>query len=222
TRFDDGGGEDAAVEVATQHITRLFRACEAQLRAFGAAPGEEARAGSAHERVRRNVQKTLAVELQRLSVQFRKQQKAYLAQLKARDARGGGGLGGAEGLLGSPGGRRGEEGDPGFSDVQAMRVSTASALAQERDREVARIVASIGDLAQVMKDLSVLVIDQGTVLDRIDYNMETAAASVEEGVRNLQQAEKTQRRGVAAMCVMLLVVAVVVLFLMLLLKIALF
>ena len=47
-------------------------------------------------------------------------------------------------------------------------------LAEERDREVRNILTSIADLAQIMKDLSTLVIDQGTVLDRIDYNMEQA------------------------------------------------
>ena len=55
-----------------------------------------------------------------------------------------------------------------------MRVDTLDAFAQERDREVRGILQSINDLAQIMKDLSVLVIDQGTIVDRIDYNMEQA------------------------------------------------
>jgi len=57
---------------------------------------------------------------------------------------------------------------------QALQVDSANALAEERDREVCNILQSIADLGQIMKDLSVLVIDQGTILDRIDYNMEQA------------------------------------------------
>ena len=36
--------------------------------------------------VKQNVQRTLAMELQKLSVQFRKQQKKYLQDIKQRDA----------------------------------------------------------------------------------------------------------------------------------------
>lgn len=54
------------------------------------------------------------------------------------------------------------------------------AFAQERDREVRNILQSINDLAQIMKDLSVLVIDQGTIVDRIDYNMEQVRVQLPE------------------------------------------
>ena len=56
--------------------------------------------------------------------------------------------------------------------LQMLRVEGMEAFAEERDREVRNILQSINDLGQVMKDLSVLVIDQGTILDRIDANMD--------------------------------------------------
>jgi len=51
--------------------------------------------------------------------------------------------------------------------VDDMEVQVA-----KRDHEINSIVESIEELSQIFKELAVLVIDQGTVLDRIDYNME--------------------------------------------------
>jgi hypothetical protein len=65
--------------------------------------------------------------------------------------------------------------------AQAMQASSMDAVAEERDQEVRNILTSIADLAQIMKDLSTLVIDQGTVLDRIDYNMEQVSLKVRTG-----------------------------------------
>jgi syntaxin 16 len=70
------------------------------------------------------LQRTLAVELQRLSVQFRKQQKGYLNRLRKGDGGGGGAGGSSLNLLDEGGrGRQEEEFDPGFSSMQASPVA---------------------------------------------------------------------------------------------------
>lgn len=66
------------------------------------------------------LQRTLAVELQRLSIQFRKQQKAYLNRLRSKDGGGAGGGGSSFDLLGDgqQGRQQQDDYDPGFSDMQ--------------------------------------------------------------------------------------------------------
>jgi syntaxin 16 len=42
---------------------------------------------------------------------------------------------------------------------------------QERNRQIADLVKSINQLSSIYKHLNELVIDQGSLIDRIDYNI---------------------------------------------------
>jgi syntaxin 16 len=73
----------------------------------------------------------------------------------------------------------------GFNVQQMAQLRQTEALSAEREKEITQIVESVNDLAQIMKDLSILVIDQGTIVDRIDYNITRVSTSVEQGVKEL-------------------------------------
>ena len=198
--FDDvGGAEYHVVEVVTNEITRLFKRCEGRLRRLGerAADGADAE----ETRVVKNVQTKLATEAHRLSVVFRKTQKEYLQRLQQQEGRGPGGAG-VDDIFANAGARaEHDDVDPGFSAQQMRRVDRVEAHSYERDREVMHILQSVNDLAGVMKDLSVLIIDQGTVLDRIDYNCEIVAVTVEEGRKQLAKAEDYQKNSRLILCI---------------------
>ena len=76
---------------------------------------------------------------------------------------------------------------------------------------------TINDLAVLFKDLSTLVVEQGTILDRIDYNIETARTDVVEGVVYLEKTknfEKSRRaRGFVAFLLAGIIVCCVLLIL---------
>lgn len=213
TSFDDTNSNEVEIEVITQEITRLFRKCEVRLQKFGSGKSTS----EADEKVKQNVQRTLASDLQKLSVKFRKQQRTYLNKLRQRDepTRSGGSL---AVLDDAPRQATEEEYDAGFSETQVLRVDGMEAFADERDREVRNILQSINDLGQIMKDLSVLVIDQGTILDRIDYNMDQVATKVDEGVQQLARAEQKQKQSRTILCIMFLVCAVIVMLIIVIVK----
>lgn len=79
-----------------------------------------------------------------------------------------------------------------------------SKLAEHREHEVMKIVKSIADLHDIFKDLGQMVQEQGTVLDRIDYNVEQTQTRVTQGFRQLQKAEMYQRKNRKMHCILIL------------------
>uniref|UniRef100_A0A182IUU7 Uncharacterized protein n=1 Tax=Anopheles atroparvus TaxID=41427 RepID=A0A182IUU7_ANOAO len=81
-------------------------------------------------------------------------------------------------------------------------------MLKSREDEVLRMTNSITDLNVIFKDISTLIQEQGTILDRIDYNIESAQVRVNDGLRQLQKSESYQRKNRKIHCIMLLAMTI--------------
>lgn len=87
-----------------------------------------------------------------------------------------------------------------------------------KSKEISHIVQTINDLAVLFKDLSTLVVEQGTIMDRIDYNIETARTDVVEGVVYLEKTEKMEKSARARSVVAFLLAGIIVCCVLLMLR----
>ncbi|XP_042053971.1 syntaxin-43-like isoform X2 [Salvia splendens] len=211
--FGDGKEDQRQIEALTQEITDLLKKSEKRLQRLSAGgPSEDSN-------IRKNVQRSLATELQTLSMELRKKQSTYLKRLR-QQKEGSDGVDLEMNIDGSKSTRDDDYDmdDIGFSEHQMARLKKSEAFTAEREREIRQVVESVSELAQIMKDLSVLVIDQGTIVDRIDYNITNVAASVEDGLKQLQKAERSQKQGGMVMCATILIIMCLVMLVLLVLK----
>lgn len=92
------------------------------------------------------------------------------------------------------------------------------AAIQERDREITRIAQSISELAQLFQDLSAMVIEQGSMLDRIDYNIDTMATDVHHSSVQLNQAMHYQAGAGRRQIMLLLILCIALLVALLIIR----
>lgn len=208
--FGDGREDQHVIEVLTMEITDILRKSEKRLQKLSA------RGSSEDSNVRKNVQRSLATDLQNLSVELRRMQSLYLKQLRQQSE-------GHDGLDLEMNEKKSsflddDFNDVGFTDLQMATGHRDEQFTAEREREIRQVLKSVNELAQILKDLSVLVIDQGTIVDRIDHNVQSVSASVEEGFKQLQKAERSQRKGGMVKCATVLVIMCFVMLVLLVLK----
>lgn len=111
--------------------------------------------------------------------------------------------------------------DPGFTEDQVREMLINEQDILRRDREIREILRSIVELQDLFRDFSQLVIEQGTMLDRIDHNIEQTHHHVVKGNENLKTAEKMQKWSRMTLCIIFLLVAIVTLVVLVSAKLAL-
>ena len=62
----------------------------------------------------------------------------------------------------------------------------------QSSREIQNLAKTISDLAVLFKDLSVLVVEQGTILDRIDYNILDAKQNISKANVHIESTLKIE------------------------------
>eukprot|EP00588_Corethron_pennatum_P011097 CAMPEP_0194272864 /NCGR_PEP_ID=MMETSP0169-20130528/6331_1 /TAXON_ID=218684 /ORGANISM="Corethron pennatum, Strain L29A3" /LENGTH=336 /DNA_ID=CAMNT_0039015643 /DNA_START=40 /DNA_END=1050 /DNA_ORIENTATION=+ len=214
---------DEEIDALTERITGQFRSAERGLKGIVAeehtgngADGTAASAVSDEElTVRRNVQRNLARRIQEMGLEFRKRQRAYMGDVADQKGRG------TEAQFGidiEEAERARQHVESGMDSHHLSLVEEMEDAVLQRDEEINKIAQSITDLSTMFKELAVLVIDQGTILDRIDYNMEVVVERTKDGVKQLEKAERKQKSARSMKCIICQLVTIATLVVILILK----
>jgi syntaxin 16 len=195
--FDDVGSEgDIEVESCANAITQILYKGERGIKEI------ERFSTQQDADIILNLQRSLATSLTKLSGDFKAAQKHYMNEIKKRKAGGG--------ALESPRGNGTcEILDAGFTEDQLLELEGVESQVEHRTQEINKIAKSITDLNLVFKELANLVVEQGTILDRIDYNMENVVKDVKEANQELQKAEETQKNSRIQKCILALVAFII-------------
>ncbi|EGY23152.1 t-SNARE affecting a late Golgi compartment protein 2 like [Verticillium longisporum] len=234
--FDDEDAkkaEEREIEHLTQKITRGFHDCHGCIQRIERMVKEAKHAGTisqGEETMAKNIQISLASRVQDASALFRKKQSAYLKKLRGMSSLGGFTPVGERSSTPQPGSS--SYADPDITESDADRSFSQSTLQvtqqrllqnndaaiTQREREIEDIAQGIIELADIFRDLQNMVIDQGTMLDRIDYNVENMATDVKAADKELVVAAGYQKKTTKRKIILLLLLIVVGMFILLLIK----
>jgi len=213
----DEAEQERDINILTHEITRVMKKCENSLKRIASIGNDKGTNLPQQERVvRLNVMRNIGVELQNLSQSFRKTQKDYITRLRGQEETG------SDFFKDDAESKQplslDEALERGLTQQQIQQLDVIERQASEREREIIHIAQSINDLATIFRELSVLVIEQGTILDRIDYNIEQARDKVAEGKKELVIADEYSKKARNIKCILLLLFIVIVLIVVLAVK----
>ncbi|KAF9691809.1 hypothetical protein EKO04_010294 [Ascochyta lentis] len=221
--------EEREIEQLTQEITKGFQRCQQAIKRIEMMVREAKQQGNIHqgeEVMAQNLKVSLATRVGEVSAMFRKKQSAYLKKL--RD------LGGFASPFRSATPVQNPYNDPAMQESDAdrsfaqstslqtkqqrMRHDPNEAIIAQREREIEDIAQGIIELANIFQELQTMVIDQGSMLDRIDYNVENMSRDVKEADKELKVASGYQKKSIKRKIMLLLAILIAGVFILLSLK----
>lgn len=238
--FDDRTHEEEQIERLTYEITTDLHKCQSLIKRFETLASRESNTNS-EIKMSSNMKVSMATKVQGTSTKFRKMQSNYLRSLRNEAFAGSSNNNNDSNNNGSTqtdflllddinnnsNSTMDADIDASFSTntLEQQQHTQIHASSQEdehmllqREREITKIAQGILELSDIFKDLQTMIIDQGTLLDRIDYNIETMHTNVKQADKELIQATHYQKKTQKCKIILLLSLLVLGLFIILLVK----
>lgn len=89
-----------------------------------------------------------------------------------------------------------------------------SQLIAQREREISKLAMGILEISTIFKEMETLVVDQGSMLDRIDYNLTRTVEDLKSSDKELIKAQGYQKRTTKCKIIFLLCLIVLALFIL--------
>ena len=106
----------------------------------------------------------------------------------------------------------------GLTQEQLMELDNLYNESDQRTKEIINISKSVNELATIFRELGVLVVESGTILDRIDYNVEQTLTYIKSSTKHIKKAEKYQRQQQTSSVIFVLLALIVVALVILVIK----
>ena len=91
-------------------------------------------------------------------------------------------------------------------------------IAKERNKELDQMITTVNDLKEIFQEVSNMIISQGTILDRIDYNLYQARHNVRRGNQEMEEAHERLKSGCLRRVNQILIICIFVMSLLIIFK----
>jgi syntaxin 16 len=149
-----------------------------------------------------NMKKTLFTNLTNFSKKFKLNQKIYAEKYKE--------------FIG--------EEDPTFNintneqNEQFLKTEESKKVLEKRDNELNLLLSNVNELTTIFKDIQTLVMEQGTILDRIDYNIDISEINIVKGKESIKKSFEYQSQNCFRNMILILLVVIFIESFLLILK----
>ena len=154
------------------------------------------------EKVKYNIKMFLIEKIQNFSNEFRKNQQQYLKYLKDMG-------------ISSNINNDNEKSIEKFNELDDEKKNFLYTQEDDkyqqikkRDEDISVLAKSIDELSGIFKDLQNIVQEQGTILDRIDYNINISYENSQQGLKYIKKAEEHQNESCFRNVILLLYIII--------------
>lgn len=228
--FEDNRVEEEEIERISFEIIKIFQQCYAIIKTLTKIKDSQYSDGRQLNRdelkILDNLEKNYALKVQDESQKFRILQNNHLKFLNKDDFKplpvsksGNDTLLLLEEELGKD-----ELGDIDTYSKQTLKIQTQKLQAnnqqflQQRDEEITQLAKGVLEVSTIFREMQSLIIDQGTVIDRIDYNLENTTIELKQAQKELDKATFYQKRTQKCKIILFLSLLVFAMFLLVMLK----